>query len=169
MSRPSTKPELLAAIDKEFETLFAVVDDVPSDRRASPGACDDWSVKDVLTHLDAWHGMFLGWNEAGSAGAKPAMPAKGYTWAETPELNAAIWTQVRNDGWDDGWDDVVTRLAHSRAAVVEAIDAYDADELFEKKRYLWTGSTSVGSYAVSATSSHYLWATKLVRKFARMR
>ena len=37
-------------------------------------------------------------------------------------------------------------------------------ELFEKRRYRWTGSTSVGSYAVSATTSHYDWAMKHLRK-----
>ena len=38
------------------------------------------------------------------------------------------------------------------------------DELFEKKRYKWTGSTSLGAYLVSATSSHYDWAFKLIKK-----
>jgi hypothetical protein len=40
---------------------------------------------------------------------------------------------------------------------------YSDDDLFTKKRYAWTGTTSVGSYAVSATSSHYVWASGLVR------
>ena len=38
------------------------------------------------------------------------------------------------------------------------------EELFTKKKYHWTGSTSLGSYLVSATSSHYDWALKLIRK-----
>ena len=46
------------------------------------------------------------------------------------------------------------------------IDAYDSDDLFTKRRYPWTRSTSVGAYIVSATSSHYAWASKLIRKWA---
>ena len=34
----------------------------------------------------------------------------------------------------------------------------------EKKKYKWTGSTSLGAYLVSATSSHYDWAYKLIKK-----
>ena len=30
--------------------------------------------------------------------------------------------------------------------------------------YHWTATTSLGSYLVSATSSHYDWALKLIRK-----
>ncbi|HOP45228.1 MAG TPA: ClbS/DfsB family four-helix bundle protein, partial [Flavobacteriales bacterium] len=41
------------------------------------------------------------------------------------------------------------------------------EELFEKKRYRWTGSTSLGAYLVSATSSHYDWALKLIQKVLR--
>jgi hypothetical protein len=47
------------------------------------------------------------------------------------------------------------------------IAAYGDEQLFTKKYYAWTGSTSVGSYAVSATTSHYAWAHKLIRAFAR--
>jgi hypothetical protein len=37
-------------------------------------------------------------------------------------------------------------------------------ELFEKKKYAWTGTTSLGAYLISATSSHYDWATKLIKR-----
>jgi hypothetical protein len=45
------------------------------------------------------------------------------------------------------------------------VAAYTDDELFTKKRYRWTGSTSVANYAVSATTSHYDWVRTQVRAF----
>jgi hypothetical protein len=45
--------------------------------------------------------------------------------------------------------------------------AYSEEDLVSKRRFAWTGSTSVGSYAVSATTSHYDWARTLIRRFAR--
>lgn len=39
--------------------------------------------------------------------------------------------------------------------VREIIKALTNTELFEKKHFPWTGSTSLGTYVVSATSSHY--------------
>ncbi|MEM6360167.1 MAG: ClbS/DfsB family four-helix bundle protein [Bacteroidota bacterium] len=37
----------------------------------------------------------------------------------------------------------------------EIIIKHTNDELFEKKRYKWTGTTSLGSYLISAISSYY--------------
>lgn len=38
------------------------------------------------------------------------------------------------------------------------------EELFAKGVFDWTGTTTLGSYCVSATSSHYNWAFKDIKK-----
>lgn len=163
MGRPTSKDELLAAATHEFEKLWTAVNDVNEDDRMRPGACDGWSVKDLLAHLDAWHEMFLGWEAVGSTGGKPEIPAKGYKWAETPALNDAIYRRCS----DHTWADVEARLRRSHSKVIDVIAFYSPDDLFAKKRYGWTGSTSVASYATSASSSHYAWASKLIRRWAK--
>jgi hypothetical protein len=50
------------------------------------------------------------------------------------------------------------------------IEKHTDEELFTKKKYAWTGTTSLGSYLISATSSHYDWGLKtikLLRKLVR--
>jgi hypothetical protein len=163
MPRPTTKQELLDAAEREFARLWDAVDRVEAADLDRPGACEVWSVKDLLAHLDAWHEMVLDWESVGSAGGSPEMPAPGRTWAETPEVNQAIFESTRHDGWDD----VVVRVRGSHQGALRVIDSYGEDDLFTKKRFPWTGSTSVGSYFVSATSSHYAWASKLIRKWAK--
>ena len=49
-------------------------------------------------------------------------------------------------------------LADSHTAVVALIGKFTNEELFIKAYFPWTGTTSLGSYFVSATSSHYEWA-----------
>ena len=56
------------------------------------------------------------------------------------------------------------RRRDSHTGVLGSVDRYDEEELFTKQRFSWTGTTSVASYATSATSSHYRWATKLIRR-----
>ncbi|NNE95169.1 MAG: ClbS/DfsB family four-helix bundle protein, partial [Acidimicrobiales bacterium] len=155
--------ELVDAAAHEFDRLWLAVDAVPEAQRETPGACDAWSVKDLLAHLHAWHEMALGWEREGSAGTTPQQPAPGYTWAETPALNQAIFERTR----DDEWSDVDSRLRRTHDQIVAVIESYGNDDLFTKKRYRWTGSTSVGAYMVSATSSHYAWASKLIRKWTK--
>ena len=48
--------------------------------------------------------------------------------------------------------------------VFSIIEKHTEEELFTKKKYKWTSSTSLGSYLISATSSHYDWALKLMKK-----
>lgn len=163
MGRPTSKQELLTAADSEFARLWDAVGLIDAGDRDRPGACETWSVKDLLAHLDAWHEMVLAWEEAGSAGETPEMPAPGHTWAQTPALNQAIFERFQHDPWDD----VAERLHRSFDRVRDVIETYSDEDLFTKKRFSWTGSTSVGSYFVSASSSHYAWASKLIRTWAK--
>ena len=93
-------------------------------------------------------------------GQKPDIPAKGYTWKTTPELNR----KIREEYKDTDLSTVLKMLEDSFAAIREIISRHTDEELFEKKKYKWTGTTSLGAYLVSATSSHYEWALKLIRK-----
>ncbi len=163
MGRPTGKGELLAAAKDEFQRLWAAVEQVPVADRGLPGACEAWSVKDLLTHLHAWQEMTLVWERAGAAGERPAIPAPGYTFADTPALNQVIHERTR----DTPWDVVVRDLHRTHAELLAVIDGYSEEDLFTKRRYPWTRSTSVGAYLVSATSSHYAWASKLIRSWAR--
>lgn len=164
MPRPSTKQQLLAAASQEFERLWEAVDAVEPIELDEPGVCGDWSVKDLLAHLDAWHELFLEWERIGAAGDQPAVPAPGFTFRETPVLNDQIFERCRHDTWKE----VTNRLRSSHRQVVDVLARYPADDLFAKRRFAWTGSTSVGSYAVSATSSHYAWAVTHVRRFSKV-
>jgi hypothetical protein len=163
VSRPTTRTELLARIDSDFASLMLEVDRVPPDLRCDEGACGAWSVKDLLAHLDGWHELVLSWERAGRAGEPVAIPAPGLTWAQLPVLNDQIWQRTRADAWDE----VRARLDASHAAIRAVVSDYSEDDLFTKRRFPWTGSTSVGSYAVSATTSHYDWARTLIRRFVR--
>lgn len=163
MPRPTSKEELLDAMESEYHALLSAIDEIDPDNRVRPGACDAWSIKDILGHLDAWHEMFLTWEQAGAAGEKIAMPAPGYTWKDTPALNDEIYRRIKNDSYGD----TVARLNDSYSRVRAVVDGYSDDDLSTKRRFGWTGSTSVLSYAVSATSSHYDWARKLIRKYKK--
>ncbi len=160
MSRPASRTELLARTTGDFDQLMDAVGAVPPERRLGPSDYPRGSVKDMLAHLDAWHRMFLQWERVGRTGEVAEMPAPGYSWRTTPALNM----EIHAGHLDDPWEEVVERLRESHSKVRVVIESYSDDELFEKKRHRWTGSTSVGSYAVSATTSHYDWALKHLRK-----
>jgi hypothetical protein len=50
------------------------------------------------------------------------------------------------------------------------IENHNDDELFSKKKYEFTGSTTLGAYFHYNTADHYNWALKTIRsltKFAK--
>ena len=95
MPRPTSRAELLEAMSRECALLMSEINDLDPGSREIAGACEAWSVKDILAHLDAWHEMFLLWESAGVAGESIEMPAPGFTWKDTPGLNEQIFEAPR--------------------------------------------------------------------------
>jgi len=162
MPRPKSKSELLESSQLNFDKLIELVnkcvtDDVPNE---FPEGTLNRNISDVLMHLHHWHLMMMTWYEVGMSGNKPEMPATGYTWKTLPDLNKSIWEKYRNTPTAKG----IQTVRSSYNLVREKIEAHTDEELFEKKRYKWTGTTSLGAYFISATSSHYDWAFKLFKK-----
>jgi hypothetical protein len=162
MARPKTKDELVQSSDENFRKLNDLINGFSEEEQQAefPQSTMNRNIRDVLMHLHHWHLMFLDWYKIGIAGEKPQMPAPGYTWKMTPELNRWIWEQYQKTGLEEA----KSLLQQSFQDVQKIIQAHTNDELFEKKRYKWTGSTSLGAYLISATSSHYDWALKLIKK-----
>ena len=162
MGRPTSKDGLLTLSQANYKKLNQLIDSLPAEeqiREFPPGTLNR-NIRDVLGHLHHWHLMFLNWYEKGMKGEKPEMPAPGYTWKMTPQLNEWIWGQYR----ETDLSDVKKQLNQSYSKIQQIIKNHSDEELFEKKRYKWTGSTSLAAYLISATSSHYDWAFKLIKK-----
>lgn len=162
MARPKSKDELLQLSAKNFQRLNDLIDGYSDDEQQKefPEGTMNRNIRDVLGHLHHWHLMMANWYEVGMTGQKPVMPAEGYTWKTVPDLNRKIWEQYGQTSLAQ----VRKLFADSHQTVVKLIHNHSNEELFEKKRYPWTGSTSLGAYLISATSSHYDWAYKLIRK-----
>lgn len=162
MPRPHTKPELIKLSEDNFHALSTYIEGLPAASQTAdfePGTLNR-NIRDVLAHLHHWHTMMQDWYLVGMAGEKPDMPATGHTWKTVPTLNQESWAYYQHT-------DLATirhLLNQSFADLQTIIRQHSTEELFEKKRYKWTGSTSLGAYLISATSSHYAWALKLIRK-----
>ncbi|NOT35944.1 MAG: ClbS/DfsB family four-helix bundle protein [Saprospiraceae bacterium] len=162
MARPTSKKELLTMSQKNYELLTGFIDSLSEElrnREFNKGTMNR-NIRDVLAHLHQWHVMLLDWYTAGLKGIKPDIPSKGYTWKTTPELNKRIWENCQTTDLKK----IRKALDKTHSEVLELIKKHSENDLFEKKKYKWTGSTSIAAYLISATSSHYDWALKLIKK-----
>lgn len=162
MPKPKSKAELLSLSKENFERLFRLIEGLSEEEKSSefPKGTMNRTIRDVLAHLHHWHIMLLGWYKEGMKGIKPAMPSSTYTWKETPALNRMIWEKYQNTNLSE----ISQLLDASYHEVQKIIEKHSNEELFEKKRYKWTGSTSLAAYLIANSSSHYLWAYRLIKK-----
>ncbi len=167
MPRPKTKTELLVQSQNNYKQLLQLIRSYPKEdlNQAFPKGTLNRNIKDVLAHLHEWHLMMLEWYNVGMKGDKPEMPAKGHNWRTLPKLNREIWKKNKHIELQIA----IELLDESYNQIQKVIKHHSNEELFEKKKYSWTGSTSLGEYLISNSSSHYHWAFKLIKKSIKLK
>ena len=163
MPRPTTKEQLLVQSQRTMDELMAVVESLSTVQLEMAGTCGEWSVKDILSHLHAWHELFFTWYRVGMAGGKPAIPAPGFSFKDTPALNEKLYRENQ----DLDCTEVMASLAQSHRQVIALVANHTEDELFTRQYYPWTGTTTLGAYFIGSMSSHYEWAGGLTKKWRR--
>ncbi len=131
MPRPKTKEELIQLSNFNFDKLITYVNclDSATLQKEFPKGTLNRNIKDVLAHLHHWHLLLLEWYAIGMSGKKPEMPAKGYTWKTTPDLNYVIWERYKHQYLEE----IKNKLQHSFLAVQQIIEKHSNDDLFTKK------------------------------------
>ena len=162
--RYSSKSELLSDIERQHAAFEDLVDSLPRTRLREPGVWgDDWSVHDLIAHLTEWEQMLLGWHREGLEGRTPAMPAPGYTWRQTPDLNRAIQKKHRRKSSKR----VREAFDASYQETLEFAKGLSEDAIFTPGQFAWTGKNALAAYLGANTASHYRTATKIIRRWLR--
>lgn len=175
MARPKNKAELLEQANGQFEKLQMLIASMPdkvqrddflflvTEKDKEAHWLRDKNLRDVLIHLYEWHGLLLEWvsqNQLFEGGKPIAFLPPPYTWKNYRGMNEAFTAKHKMASLEDS----KKLLVQSHAAVLALIESFSDDELFTKAYFKWSGTTSVGAYCVSATSSHYDWAMKKVKR-----
>lgn len=171
MARATSKTDLVAASKKQFDKLQNLIDSMSLEQQnaifssdmESAGKESHWkrdkNLRDVLIHLYEWHCLLLNWVKSNQNGEKrPFLPAP-YNWRTYPEMNVKFWEKHQTTALQEAKD----MLLKSHQDVMSILEGLSDEDLFTKKKYDWTGTSHLGAYFVSATSSHYDWAMKKIK------
>jgi hypothetical protein len=162
--RYASKRALVDDIEAEHVRLIDLLGTIPASRRREPGVWGDgWTVSDLVAHLAAWHLMFLRWHREGREGRRPALPAPGYTWRETPALNRAIWQQHRRTSYGRALRD----FERSYEQLLALASSLPPKALFEPGHIGWSGTAPLATYLSANTASHYRFARKVLTRWLR--
>ncbi len=172
MSRPTTKADLIQTANEQFEKMWKLINAMTEDERSATFNFGDdfnrkeahWkrdkNIRDILIHLYEWHQLLLNWIEANKNGEpRPFLP-EPYNWKTYGDMNVKFWEKHQSTPFEDS----KKLLLESHKKVLDLIEQFSNEELFESKHFNWTGTTSLGSYCISTTSSHYDWAIKKLKQ-----
>jgi hypothetical protein len=162
MPAATSKAELIAVTEKEWDKLSKLLDSVPEEV-ALQRFDDGVSIKDTVAHRAHWIDLFLGWYADGMAGRPVHFPAEGYKWSDLKAYNAAL----RQAQAGVGWDAACAALRDAHARLLAFLEAKDDAALYggpmKGARNDWTP----GRWAEAAGPSHYRSAAKFIRSCLR--
>ena len=176
MVRPKTKERLAHQADESFAKLFHYIDsmsetilntefDFSSDKgKKELHWARDRNLRDVLIHLYEWHHLLLKWVTSNMAGLKVSFLPEPYNWKTYGQMNVEFWEKHQTTELL-GAKRIVQQ---SHEAALELVKSFTDEELFTKQYYDWTGTTTLGSYCISAMPSHYDWALKKLKAHVKI-
>ncbi|PIE47429.1 MAG: hypothetical protein CSA42_03240 [Gammaproteobacteria bacterium] len=175
MARAKTKKQLIEASNANFAKLWQEIEgltevefntafDFSGNARLTEAHWHrDKNIRDVLVHLYEWHQLLIHWihaNQNNTTDTPIDFLPQPYNWKTYGQMNQGFWQKHQTTNYDES----VKMLTASHNEVMSLIKTFSDEALFTKKYFKWTGSTSLGSYCISSTSSHYDWAIKKLRK-----
>lgn len=171
MSRPRTKTDLLATATSNYEKLNTIIiglteneistsfDFLGDEKKKEAHWKRDLNLRDVLIHLYEWHQLLINWVRSNQNGDKQPFIPTPYNWKTYGEMNLEFWQKHQSTSLEDA----KAMLEKSHAEVLKLAEAFTNEELFSKGVYKWVGGSTLGSYFVSVTASHYDWAIKKLK------
>lgn len=170
MPRPVNKAELIEAAESNYGKLISFISsmtekelDTPFDfsslNKKEAHWARDKNLRDVLAHLYEWHELLLDWIKANTEGKNQPFLPEPYTWKTYGEMNVRFWDKHQQTSLED----IKAQLDLSHKDVIGLLENFSDEQLFTKGIFRWTGGSTLGSYFISCTSSHYDWALKKLK------
>lgn len=171
MPRPTVKKDLIELANSNYEKLNLLISNLTDEelntifdfskeeKKKEAHWKRDKNLRDVLIHLYEWHKLVLDWVKSNLNGIEKTFIPAPYNWKTYVDMNIEFWEKHQNTSLKDAKD----MLDNSHKKVIKLVENFTDEELFYKGVYKWVGGSTLGSYFISSTSSHYDWAIKKLK------
>ena len=171
MGRPKSKTDLISAAQTNYKKLNELIVSMskkelntPFDFSADVNKKEahwkrDKNSRDILIHLYEWHQLVLNWVSSNMKGEeRPFLPLP-YNWKTYGDMNVEFWKKHQNTSLEDA----EKMSGKSHEDIIKLAETFSDKELFTRDVFPWVGGSTLGSYFVSTTASHYDWAMKKLK------
>lgn len=169
MARITTKSDLISAATANYAEMNEFISSLTEKELQTPFEFDakkkeahwkrDKNLRDVIIHLYEWHQLMLNWVTSNMKGDAKAFFPRPYNWSNYGKLNQLFWEKHQNTTLEEAKE----MLEQSHREVMNLAETFTNDELFSKGIFKWAGNSTLGSFFVANTASHYNWALKKLK------
>jgi len=135
---------LLDLLKQAHETEMSFVDALSGQEYARSGTLEDWSAKDVISHIAAWEACLADNLLAVSEGRAPTRSE------DLDRENAILFEEYH----DKTWDEVLRMAADAFQRVVAQVEALGEQELVSREEFPWQGERPLWRLIVGTGCIH---------------
>lgn len=165
MAVPTSKDELLKAIDSNFNKLIKELLGVPLsvvNEHSLDGHAKgiQMSVANLVAYLVGWNELVLKWLDLDAAGEPVDFPETGFKWNELGRLAQKFYRDYEGTSYPE----LIEHLAAAKARIVSLIEALSNDDLYGRS---WYEKWTMGRMIQFNTASPYANARGRLRKWLK--
>jgi len=146
------KATLLDKISSGYAALETLLTPLDEAQMTTRSAGEEWSIKDILAHLTAWHYRLLGWVNAILRNEEPALGDAVETNEQLDRLNARFYEENKTRPLSE----VLSDLRSSHLQVIESVQAMADEDLTDPQRFAWMDGNPFLNLVAGNTYEHYL-------------
>ena len=162
MSVPSSRNELFEQLEKSFNKLKLELNKM-DDALANEICVDNWTIKDLIAVRLWWTRKVVFWIYSWKDNESPPLPAEGYTWRETPQLNNDIVKKSKSLKINE----IFYQLLSGYSEVTQLITKLSDDELMKVGIFKQAGNVAVIRWISINTVRQYTTARTYIRRVLR--
>ena len=154
MAARMDKSKLLHEMSNGYTALENSLAPLNQAQMTTPGVNGDWSIKDILAHLNAWQDYLVMRLQAAARNEVPAI--QGVLSDEddgnaVDRLNARFYEENKSRSLDE----VLAGCRTTYRQIVEAVQGLSEEDLFEPKRFAWMKGNALWELVPGNTYEHY--------------
>lgn len=150
MAEQMDKAKILDEMRAKYAALEDFLAPLDETQMTTEGVNGEWSIKDVLAHITAWHHRLLDRLHAATRNEEPTLSGV-VTDEEVDRLNEQFYKENKSRPLDD----VLTDFRTTYLQIVDVVQVMNEEDLTDPHRFSWMKGNPLWYLVAGDTYEHY--------------
>ncbi len=160
MTEQMDKDQILEEMHTNYAALEEILAPLDDTRMTTEGIIANWSIKDILAHIAAWHHRLLTWLHAAIRNEEPTISGP-----DSVEEMDALNLQFYEENKSRPLDEVLTDFRTTYLQITDIVQAMPEDNLTNPQRFSWAQGRPLLLLVAGDTYEHYQEHIKQIQEW----